>query len=209
MTNANFNRANCYCSNFEYADCEHAHFRQANLAMCNFANASLKYANLNEAILIMANCYEVTFERAILCAATFYDVDVCDADFKDTFIFNAVWTKTNLGTAKNVPYIPMVCPETGEFYGYVKLCDDLIATILIPADAKRSSGSSRLCRTNKAKVVKIETLGGVEVLEGTSVYNETYKTGEWIEDTYFINNRWSDNHSGIEFLIQKKEAELW
>ena len=62
----------------------------------------------------------------------------------------------------NTEDYPLVCPEEGEFIGYkIGYSNDCnyepcIITLLIPADAKRSSAFGNKCRCNKAKVLEIK-----------------------------------------------------
>ena len=125
--------------------------------------------------------------------------------------------------------IPMVCPKTGEFYGYkkayfidwdMKETKECIVKLLIPNDAKRSSSFGRKCRCSKAKVVGVRTIDGKDVLPKTaerSTYdikvrseydiNFTYTLGEWAVPEYdFDENRWNECASGIHFFMTKEEA---
>ena len=63
--------------------------------------------------------------------------------------------------AKNIPFIPMACPDTGAFIGYKK-ASGYILKIEILQDARRSSSNSRKCRCDKAKVLEIQNLHGDE-----------------------------------------------
>lgn len=65
----------------------------------------------------------------------------------------------DLSGATNIPFIPYACPEKGEFVAFKK-CGEYIIELLIPADAKRCSGTTRECRASYAKVLSITTILG-------------------------------------------------
>lgn len=81
--------------------------------------------------------------------------------------------------------------------------------LLIPADAKRSSATSRKCRASKAVVVSITTMDG-EPLEGSvsSDYDSEfiYTIGETVEVADFDENRWNECAPGIHHFITRMEA---
>ena len=60
----------------------------------------------------------------------------------------------DLSDAKNIPFIPYSCPDFGMFIGYKK-ASGYIVELEIPEDAKRLSATTRKCRCNKAKVLRI------------------------------------------------------
>ena len=116
--------------------------------------------------------------------------------------------------------IKPVCPETGEFYGY-KICllnpkleferkDISYVKLLIPEDAKRSSGLSSKCRCDKAIVQSITDIFGKEHKEAISFYDRNFRyiVGETVEaKPFFDENRWNDCGSGIHFFMD--EESLW
>lgn len=131
--------------------------------------------------------------------ADLYGADLCGADL--------YW-------AKNIPYIPMACPDTGSFIGWKKATcngmDDVIVKLEILEDAKRSSATSRKCRCNKAKVLAIETIEGesLDHLNARSIYYPTfiYKVGETVSVDNFDEDRWNECAPGIHFFINRQEA---
>ena len=97
--------------------------------------------------------------------------------------------RADLRDAKNVPYIPMVCPEEGKFIGWKKAKveeKNVIVKLEIPASAKRSSSTSRKCRCDKAKVLEIYNLDGTVAKERKcySRYNNdfVYEVGKTVNE---------------------------
>lgn len=101
------------------------------------------------------------------------------------------------------------CPEEGEFIGFKK-AGDKIVKLLIPADAKRSSGATRKCRCSKAKTLSITNPDGSEsfMSEIRSDYSRSflYRVGEYSEVADFNENRWQECAPGIHFFITRDEA---
>ena len=121
--------------------------------------------------------------------------------------------RANLSGAKNVPYIPMVCPEEGDFIGWKKAegnKDKVIVKLHIPFDAKRSSSTTRKCRCSKAEVIAIYNFDGTEAGETTcrSDYDNSfiYEVGKTVEVTDFSEDRWNECAKGIHFFINRQEA---
>ena len=129
------------------------------------------------------------------CGANLRDADLCDV------ISN-----------ENTVMFALACPEEGEFIGWKK-ADGLIVKLLILADAKRSSATTRKCRCSKAKVLSIQTIDGDEAEQPfvVSDHDKTffYRVGETVEVADFDENRWNECSAGIHFFITRREAEQW
>lgn len=170
---------------------------------------------------------DITFITKPYKGAIFNHVEFNESNF-DKIDFNKfdMWHCVTIGCSfdldcKNVPYIPMTCPEEGSFiaykkvltnpYGSLEYCE-IIAVLKIPADAKRSSGAgTRKCRCNKAKVLRFEDLDGNvlnEFTNGYSYYNKKfiYHVGEYVTEDNFDENRWEQCSKGIHFFMNRQEA---
>ena len=115
----------------------------------------------------------------------------------------------NLCGAEEVPYIPMVCPEEGDFIGWKKTSGKIVK-LRIPEDALRSSATTRKCRCNKAEVVEIYNIDGT-IADGrivSSSYDSsfTYEVGKTVEVQDLDTNRWNECTRGIHFFINRQEA---
>ena len=119
--------------------------------------------------------------------------------------------------------ISLVCSKDGEFIGYKKCVYDCtnyydyencIVKLLIPADAKRSSGFGRKCRCSKAKVLGIYDLDGGELKNIDEVFSLyyrtfTYKIGEWVYPDSFDEEVFNECSNGIHFFITFEEARKY
>ena len=135
------------------------------------------------------------------------------ADLRGADLSYANLRGANLSCAKNVPYIPMVCPEEGKFIGWKKAeveGKNVIVKLEIPASAKRSSATSRKCRCDKAKVLEIYNLDGTVAKERKcySNYNNDfiYEVGKTVKVDDFNEDRWNECSQGIHFFINRQEA---
>lgn len=157
-------------------------------------------ANLAEADLSGANLYGANLSEAELDEA-----NLCGADMREANLHGV-----NLSGATNIPFIPYACPEKGKFVAFKK-CGEYIIELLIPADAKRCSGTTRECRASYAKVLSITTILG-KPAKTTSVINTNYspnvvyKVGELVYPDAFDEDRWSKFSHGIHFFINRQEA---
>ena len=223
------------CENWEEmrADLRNADLRSVNLSGANLLNADLSGADLSEADLSEADLRNadlrsVDLSGAYLRSADFrganlLNADLSGADLRGAYLLNANLLNADLRGAnllnadlsgtKNVPYIPMVCPEEGEFIGWKKAesnKDKVLVKLHIPSDAKRSSATTRKCRCSKAEVIAIYNLDGTEEGETTchSDYDNSfiYEVGKTVEVTDFSEDRWNECAKGIHFFINRQEA---
>lgn len=165
-------------------DCEgwedmKANLRGADLRGANLIDANLRGANLRDADLYCANLRGANLRGA------------------------------NLRGAKNVPFIPLACPEIGSFIAYKK-AGEYIVELEIPEDAKRLSATTRKCRCNKAKVLRIlnldRTLADITEVASDRDKDFIYRVGEIVSVDNFDENRWNECSTGIHFFINFQEA---
>ena len=186
-------------ANLRYADLCGADLRNANLH-----NVDLRYANLRGANLRYADLCGANLRYADLCGA-----DLCGADLRYADLRNANLRYTDLCGAVNVPFIPYACPDFGMFIGYKK-ASGYIVELEIPEDAKRLSATTRKCRCNKAKVLRILNYDRTvaDVTEVRSNYNSTfvYKVGDIVSVDNFDEDRFNECSTGIHFFINFQEA---
>ena len=187
---------------------------RADLRGANLGGADLGGANLGRADLRGADLWRADLGGANLGRANLGGADLGGADLRGANLGGADLRGANLGGARNVPFIPMTCPDTGAFVAWKKCqtSDSLvIVKLLIPEDAKRSSGTGRKCRADKAVVLEIQDMAG-EALEGVvarSSYDPlfTYEVGKTVEPREpFDGCRWNECGSGIHFFINRQEA---
>ena len=174
------------------ADGERANLRAANLSNADLRNANLRNADLRGADL----------RGADLCSADLRDANLRNADLRGAKNTDRViW---NIYTA----FYPLQCPEKGAYTAFKK-ARDLIVELEIPADAMRSSATSRKCRASKARVISITDVSGNPA--GDSVASDydsnfVYRVGEMVEVPDFDTDRWNECAPGIHHFITRAEA---
>ena len=174
------------------------------------ARADLRGADLWGANLRGADLRGADLRGANLRGADLWGANLWGTDLRGANLWGANLRGTDLRGAKNIPFIPLVCPEKGEFIAFKK-CSGYIVELLIPADAKRCSATTRKCRASYAKVLSITTLAG-EPVNTDSVTNSeyspniVYKVGEFVYPDEFDDNRWNECSHGIHFFINRQEA---
>ena len=238
LHNADLSGANLYNANLLNADLSSAYLRRANLRDANLRGANLHNADLSGADLYDADLRGTVLRDADLRSAylfnanlrgayllnadlrgtdlrgaTLHNADLRGAKLHNANLLNADLRDADLRDTKNVPYIPMVCPEEGSFIGWKKAegnKNNVIVKLRISSDAKRSSATTRKCRCSKAEVIAIYNLDGTEAEETTchSAYDNSfiYEVGKTVEVTDFNEDRWNECAKGIHFFVSRQEA---
>jgi len=207
-------RADLRCANLRNADLRNADLsgadlRCANLRNADLRNADLSCANLRNADLRCANLRNADLRNADLRCANLSDADLRCADLRNADLCGAsidqmMW---NIYTV----FYPLQCPESGSYIGYKK-ASGLVVELEIPADARRSSATSRKCRASKAKVLSITDINGNPAggqVKSNYDPNFVYAIGETVEVTDFDDNRWNECSTGIHHFITRAEAVIY
>ena len=176
----------------------------ANLYGADLCDANLRDANLRDADLRDADLHGANLRCANLSGANLRDADLSDADLCEASIDQMMW---NIYTV----FYPLQCPESGSYIGYKK-ASGLVVELEIPADARRSSATSRKCRASKAKVLSITDINGNPAggqVKSDYDPNFVYAIGETVEVTDFDDNRWNECSTGIHHFITRAEAVIY
>lgn len=195
------NFVNAYFNNCDLSEVEMnngANFARAAFDKCNFKNACCCAIFRNTA-----------FYDADLTNVNMYEADFTNADFVRCKLDNIMYDKCTCGIA-------LACPEKGSFTAFkkAKLYNDnnCIVELQVPADALRSSATTRKCRVSKAKVVAVYTMDGKSIKQNAySIQTRSfvYKIGKIVEVKNFDKNRWNECSTGIHCFITKREAEQY
>lgn len=154
-----------------------------------------------------ANLVDENLSGANIETANLTYVNLAGADLNGTNLACA-----DLRGAKNVPFIPFACPDTGTFTAYKK-ASGYIVKLQIPEDAKRFSATSRKCRCDKAIVLEIQnpdgTLADITEVRSDRDKDFIYEVGKTVPVDNFDENRWNRCSTGIHFFINRQEAVNW
>ena len=188
---------------FTDATGENINFSNSNLSECIFTGARMEHinfdsANLKKARLEACDMRFANFHNAD-CRGTIFEFTIMECSNHDGIIID--------DTTINYK---MHCPEKGAFLGYKKCFNDLLVTLLIPADARRTCSTTRPCRCDKAKVINITSFDYEEhYKEAWSLCASTdfkYTLGEYVYPDSFNPDRWMESTHGIHFWMTPEEA---
>ena len=175
----------------------------------NLIGADLYGANLRGANLRGADFYGADLRGADIRGADLYGANIREANLYGADLTRADLTRADLRGAKNVPFIPYSCPDFGMFIGYKK-ASGYIVELEIPEDAKRLSATTRKCRCDRAKVLRIlntdRTVAGITEVKSSYDSKFIYKVGKVVSVDNFDDDRWNECSAGIHFFINFQEA---
>ena len=186
------------------ADLRGANLRDADLRGADLRGANLSCANLSNANLFGANLRGANLRDADLRGADLSCANLRGADLSGASMDQMIW---DIHTV----FYPLQCPDSGSYIGYKK-ASGLVVELEIPADARRSSATSRKCRASKAKVLSITDINGNPA--GGQVKSNydpdfVYTIGETVEVSDFDDDRWNECSTGIHHFITRAEAVIY
>ena len=115
----------------------------------------------------------------------------------------------NVKYNERTAFFALICPEEGDFIAWKKV-GKVIVKLRIPAEAKRSSATTRKCRCEYAEVLELQNLDGTPYDDDKVVNNryvETiYKVGEIVSADSWDDDRWNECSHGIHFFLTRDEA---
>ena len=211
---ANLCDANLCGANLCDVDLRHADLRGADLSDADLRGANLRGANLRNADLRDADLRGADLSDADLRGANLFGADLCGANLRGANLRNANLCGASMDQMIcdiHTAFYPLQCPDSGSYIGYKK-ASGLVVELEIPADARRSSATSRKCRASKAKVLSITDINGNPAggqVKSNYDPNFVYAIGETVEVTDFDDNRWNECSTGIHHFITRAEAVIY
>ena len=170
-----------------------ANLRGANLRGANLRGADLRDADLRDADLSGAHLSVANLSRANLSGAHLSGAHLSRANLSGAHLSGA-----------NLPNYA-ICPEEGSFTAYKKLSGGIIATVEVPAEARRTS--SLVGRKCRAEFVRVLALSEGTEARSRHDFETIYRVGEVVHpDRYDPDIRVECTH-GIHFFITRREAE--
>ena len=216
---ADLSGADLSCANLRGADLFGANLFGANLSDADLPGADLSGADLRGADLRGADLSGADLSCANLRGADLSGADLRGADLRGADLSCANLRGADLSGASmdqmiwdiHTVFYPLQCPDSGSYIGYKK-ASGLVVELEIPADARRSSATSRKCRASKAKVLSITDINGNPA--GGQVKSNydpdfVYTIGETVEVSDFDDDRWNECSTGIHHFITRAEAVIY
>ena len=201
---ANLSCADLFGADLSGANLSDADLRGADLSCADLRGANLFGANLSDADLPGADLSGADLRGADLSGANLSCANLRGADLSGASMDQMIW---DIHTV----FYPLQCPDSGSYIGYKK-ASGLVVELEIPADARRSSATSRKCRASKAKVLSITDINGNPAggqVKSNYDPNFVYAIGETVEVTDFDDNRWNECSTGIHHFITRAEAVIY
>lgn len=218
LCGANLNRVDFSGALLCKANLHEAHLSGANFYGANLSKADLILADLSGANLNRSSFHGANLRGANLNGSSLHGADLSGANLYGVYIYETSFYGADLRGAKNVPFIPMACPDTGSFTGWKKglaerkdscrLCE-VIIELVIPEDARRSSATTSKCRCDRAIVKSITSIEGPESFDMAFSRRDNefiYKVGETVSVSNFDEDRFNECAPGIHFFINRQEA---
>lgn len=196
----------------------HQDLRYVQFIGCVFIKCDFVACNFTKAVFTRCRLVgDVSFVHCDL-----QEVNLCDANLYTCKFILCCGLETAIVNDKTLYYRPQ-CPMNGSFIGYkgawcydpdLHICPVLV-TLEIPADAYRSSATTRKCRCNKAIVLDAYTLSNGQQLPDAvpihSAYNYAfvYTIGQTLQVDDYDTNRWNECSTGIHFFMEEEDARWW
>jgi len=204
-------RANLSGTNLSNSDLSNSDLSDSDLSGTNLSNSNLSGTNLSNSDLSNSDLSDSDLSGTNLSNSNLSGTNLSNSDLSGTNLRGTNLSGTSLsGTNynENTAFFALQCPEDGAFIAWKKLQKGLIAKLMIPEDAKRSSATTRKCRSSKAIVISIFDCDGKEVDKGFSSRNSSfvYEKGKEVLPHDFDDDRWKECSGGIHFFITKQEA---
>ena len=205
-----FNGTNFSNTHFDNTNFHDAHFHGTDFSNVDFRNTYFNNADFNGADFFRTYFCNTDFNGAHFNSTDFSGINFSDADFNNTAIdWNCIFKNADECTA----FLNLQCPEAGSFIAY-KMARNCLIKLEIPADALRSSATTRKCRASKAKVLEIADENGKKIKSTCSDRTSQfiYEVGKTVYsrdddgNIAFDENRWNECSTGIHFFITKQEA---
>ena len=214
---------NLSCANLRNADLDEACLANAQLSNADFSGANLFGALLYRATLISAHFYNVdlryaNFKYANLRKAALQNSKLLTADFSQSNLIQVDFRNSNLEGASlrgaNITgtyFDPRPkAPEKGSFVAWKKVYnkqgDPVIATLLIPENAKRTTPLvGRHCRAEFVKVLELSP--NVSFAKCKYYPDRIYQIGKIVCSTYYESDVQVGDSHGIGFYLTREEAE--
>lgn len=206
---ANLRRADLQGANLTNTGLSNADLSKAKLSEANLSQARLRGAKLCEASLIRANLSNTDLSYADLSSATLAKANLSGATLIGTNFNGANLIEADLtGAIFNHSTIGIHPAPEGDLIGYKKVAGHLIK-LRVPAEAKRSCGTTRKYRAEYAEVIEIVNSEETTVVNPRYNQETVYTVGCLVIPDSWDDNRWNECSHGIHFFLSKEEAEAW
>lgn len=185
---------------------------------CDFDIANFSNCVFDRCVFMCVKMWHASFSNCRFVSCVFDDVIIAYSQINDCLLQLCTWENVRGdGNIINRTNIPMACPEEGAFTAYKAVESvkgkKIIAELFIPAGARRSSGLSRKCRVECAKVVGFYDLDGQKTRHRKAhsywLNSFVYEKGATVYPHDFDLCRFDECAPGIHCFMTMDEARKW
>ncbi len=193
-------------------DLHNIDFRDSDFRNVKLDRADLSDVNAENVFFGGCTLHGTNLRGANLAATDLRGCDLSEADISGANMYaSALWKAdlTDIKSNENTKFFHSYAPETGPFIGWKVCYGRRIVQLLIPADARRISGTLNEVKCDKAKVLTIKSVDFKERYTEAHSYvdeNFVYRVGEMIYDSKFNPNRFAESGGGIHVWLTREEA---
>jgi uncharacterized protein YjbI with pentapeptide repeats len=184
----------------------------SDLSGCNLSGSNLSGCNLSDSNLSGSDLRYSDLSGSNLRDSNLSGSNLRGSDLSGCNLSGCNLSGSNLSGLKHDEYTAfydLQCPEEGDFIAFKKAFKKIVK-LRIPAEARRSSATTRKCRAEFADVLEILNADKTksDVSEVPSNYNNEviYKVGERVTADSWDEDRWNECSHGIHFFITFDEA---
>lgn len=207
MNNVNLSNSYTYGSKFTCVDLSNSDLSNSRMFINEFLGCNLSNVDLSNADIAAVSFDKVNLTNANLSNASLRRLSLT----KDVVLNNTIINNHTISSFDELDkLIPIGCPEKGSFIGYDhSYINNSIIVFEVPEDALRTTGFSKICKVNKAKVIEIRKANCTKSDEtiGEFYYNgydHTVHLGEVIE-SHYDPFRWDLYNDGIKIYTSVKD----
>ena len=196
-------RADLRRGDLRRTDLREVDLRGTDLRGADLCRADLRGADLRNTYLYGADLCRADLRGTDLRGADLREVDLRGADLSGAVLSGVLYNEVTV-------FFALQCPEEGSFIAYKKV-NNVIIKLEVPADAKRSSATTRKCRCSKAKVLGFYDFNrnelDIEEITNNHYVTTIYHKGEIVYPDKWDDDRWNDCSNGIHFFMTFDEAK--
>lgn len=191
--------------------------KNIDFSRCDFRNVRLDGADMSgikaeNAFFGGSTLHGTNLQGAFLKSADFRRCDLSEADIRGANMRSSALYKANLQGIKTddtTQFFHLYCPAEGPFIGWKVCYGRKIVQLLVPADARRISGTTNEIKCDKAKVLTIKSVDFTQRYEEAHSYvdeNFIYRTGQMVYAENFNPDRFAESGGGIHIWMTREEA---
>lgn len=185
----------------------YAHFTYCTFTDCDFSGADLTYSSFVSCAFVNCEFGNMTLDNTdfVYCSMTGCRADSCNVTGR---IYASGQCRSFLART-----VPMECPRKGAYTAYKKAVSwddqEVLVTLEIPREARRSSATGKKCRASMATVRDIRTVHGNRKRNFAISFHDpcfTYRTGQTVRVDNFDTNRFNECAPGIHHFMDPESA---